>query len=220
MGEISEVVAAPEPGTVGPVVAKAGRYYRVARVLMTILLLGYGVWSIYDGFISWPKWTITHPEEEPKTRTDILLNQVLGIALPPLGLGVLIWAIYNSRGEYRLENGVLHVPGHPAVPLDKIQSVNRELWDRKGIAYVTYDLTEAPAPVPRAKAGAPIAYRAVGKGARGMLRLDDFVYDRAPVDQIFKAIEASLLKHAVPKPAAPPPAAKTPPRPKKAPGAQ
>lgn len=212
MAEVSEEVSAPEPQTLGPLVAKAGRYYRVARVLMTVLLLAYGGWSIYDGFISWPKWPITHPNEEPHTQVDILLNKVLGVILPPLGLGVLFWAYYNSRGQYRLESGVLHVPGHPPVPLEKVHSVNRELWDRKGIAYVTYDLTEAPT---RAKAGAPVAYSGVAKSARGTLKLDDFVYDRAPVDQIFKAIEASLLKAATAKPPVqPPPAAKLPPRPK------
>jgi hypothetical protein len=214
MAEATEEISAPEPETLGPVVAKAGRYYRMARVLMTLLLLGYGAWSIYDGFVSWPNWPITHPEEEPKTRMDILLNKVLGVVLPPLGLGVLFWAFYNSRGEYRLENGILHAPGHPAVPLEKIHSVDRELWDRKGIAYVVYDLTEAPTQA-RGKAGAPVAYRGVSKAARGTLKLDDFVYDRAPVDQIFKAIEASLLKSATAKPPVqPPPAVKTPPRPR------
>src|SRR5450432_1194390 len=125
------------------VVAKAGRYYRVARYLMTLLLMGYGAWSIYDGFVSWPHWTDTHPREKPKTDTDIMLNKVLGVVLPPMGLIVLGWAIYSSRGEYRLENGVLRVPGHPPVPLEKIESINREAWDRKGIAYVKYDLGDS-----------------------------------------------------------------------------
>jgi hypothetical protein len=203
---------APEPLTGGPVVAEPGRYYRVARYLMTLLLFGYGAWSIYDGFFSWPNWPITHPQEQPKTHTDIILNQILGCGLPPMGLVVLIWALYNSRGEYRLEDHILHVPGHPPIPLDKIQSVNREVWDRKGIAYIEYDLTQAPVV---AKGSGPVSYQGVTRGARGKFRLDDFVYDREATDKIFKAIEESLLKsHGDAPPTAPAPVPKVPPRPK------
>jgi hypothetical protein len=223
-------VAAAQPATAGVIIAKPGRYYRVARYLMCLLLLAYGVWSIYDGFISWPKWGITtHLNEERKTSTDIMLNKVLGIVLPPTGLFILFWAMYNSRGQYRLENGILHVPGSPPVPLNKIHSVNRELWDRKGIAYVEYDLTEVPQPSAArpAKPGAPVAYAPVAyasagkKGPRGKFKIDDFVYEREPTDEIFKAIEESLLKgHEQPPPKSPtatppppPPTMKIPPRP-------
>ena len=53
MSNETQAVAA-EPTDAGPIVAKAGRYYRVARYLMTLLLMAYGAWSIYDGFYSWP----------------------------------------------------------------------------------------------------------------------------------------------------------------------
>jgi len=212
MGEQTEAIAT-DTATSGAIVAKAGRYYRVARYLMTLLLMGYGAWSIYDGFYSWPNWPITHPEEKPKTHTDIMLNQVLGVALPPMGFAILAWAVYNSRGEYRMENGVVSIPGHPPVPLDKIHSVNRELWDRKGIAFVEYDLSEAPT---AAKSGGVVSYSGASQGAKGTFRLDDFVYEREPTDKIFKTIEDSLLKSAAAAavPVIQPPVAKLPPRPK------
>jgi hypothetical protein len=200
-------VAAAEPTTQGVIVAKSGRYYRVARYLMCLLLLAYGAWSIYDGFVSWPQWPITHPAEKAKTPTDIMLNKILGVVLPPMGLFILGWALYNSRGQYRLENGVLHVPGIPPVPLSRIHSINREQWDRKGIAYVEYDLSDPP---PRGSTAAP------DKSGRGKFKIDDFVYEREPTDQIFKAIEESLLKgheHTPPATPPPPPAMKVPPRP-------
>lgn len=209
MADDTEAVAAG-PSTGGVIVARSGRYYRVARYLMTLLLLTYGAWSIYDGFVSWPHWADTHPLEKPKTATDIMLNQVLGVVLPPMGLFILGWALYQSRGEYRLENGVLHVPGSPPVPLEKIHSVNREAWDRKGIAYVEYDLTEAPS---RGNAGAPGSYGQATKAARGSFKIDDFVYEREPTDQIFKAIEDSLLKGHEAKPPVTPPVAAIPARP-------
>jgi len=216
--EIQDVPAAEPSG--GPVVAKAGRYYRVARYLMVLLLFGYGAWSIYDGFYSWPNWTDTHPLEKPKTHTDIVLNQILGVCLPPMGLIILGWALFNSRGEYRLDQGILHVPGHPPIPLEKIQSVNRESWDRKGIAYIEYDLTEVPTRASKSSGAAagPVMYEGITKGARGKFKLDDFVYEREPTDQIFKAIESSILEAAAAATPAiqPVPAAKTqsPSRPK------
>ena len=201
-----------EPGSTGPVIAKPGRYYRVARYLMTLLLFGYGAWSIYDGFFSWPHWTDTHPLEKPKTHTDIVLNQILGCGLPPMGLVILAWALYNSRGQYHLENDILTIPGHPPIPLDKIHSINREAWDRKGIALIEYDLTDAPV---AAKGAGPVSYQGVTPGVRGSFKLDDFVYDREPTDKIFKAIEEHLLKsHGTHPPTAPAPAPKVPPRPK------
>ncbi|MGD0462707.1 MAG: hypothetical protein ABSB74_09470 [Tepidisphaeraceae bacterium] len=199
---VDSTEAVPSELTPAVVVAKAGRYYRVARYLMTLLLMGYGAWSIYDGFVSWPHWTETHPLEKPKTDTDIMLNKVLGVLLPPMGLTILAWAIYNSRGEYRLENGILRVPGHPPVPLEKIHSINREAWDRKGIVYVDYDLSDS---------SAPGNFGGGSKSARGTFKIDDFVYERGPADQIFKAIEGSLLKGHAPKPPIQPPPTRVPP---------
>jgi hypothetical protein len=70
---------------------------------------------------------------------------------------------------------------------------------------VDYDLCDSPAP------------GSVGgdsKSARGTFKIDDFVYERGQVDQIFKAIEGSLLKGHPPKPKTQPPPPKVPPRPK------
>ena len=49
---------------------------------------------------------------------DIRLQKVLAYALPPLGIALLAWALYNSRGAYRLSAGTLSVPGHPPIALD------------------------------------------------------------------------------------------------------
>jgi hypothetical protein len=194
---------APPPG---PIIAKPGHYYRWTRFIMTVVLMVYGGLSIRDGFVTWPNWPQTHPYEKPKTPMDILFNQVLGVALPPLALILLIRALYNSRGKYRLQDGVLHIPGHPPIPLEKIQSLDRELWDRKGIAFVKYDLSGAPN-----LSGIP------SRTDKSTFRLDDFVYQREPTDQIFKQIEQSLrtVHHPpVPPRVSPAPASKLPPRPR------
>jgi len=173
---------AEPPSAVGPIMARGGTYYRMTRYLMALLLFGFGIASIYDGFYAWQpaRWHVTHPNEKDKQPLDILLNEIMGIALPPLAILLVVRCLYNSRGKYLLVDGVVTVPGHPPVPLSAIQAVDRRRWDRKGIAYVEYDLQ-------------------TGNGGKGKFRLDDFVYDREPTDAIFRVIEHSLLGSASPE---------------------
>jgi hypothetical protein len=84
----------------------------------------------------------------------------------------LAWFLYTSRGEYRLSGDTLTVPGHPPVPLQFIRSLDKSFWDRKGIAYIDYEL---PAP-----------------SVSGRIKLDDFVYERPPTDAIVERIEHYL----------------------------
>jgi hypothetical protein len=178
-----------------PIVAKGGQYYRNMRYIMCVGLIAAGVWFGYDGFVGWPKknqqiadLTAQHEQaaragdrekaaallEERKKLGDIkgewdlFLQRALCFTLPPLGVGIVLWALYRSRGEYRLVGQTLHVPGHPPVPFENITEIDRHLWDRKGIAYIHYD---------------------IGGRQQGRLTLDDFIYDRPPTDAIFERIE-------------------------------
>lgn len=177
---------ANQPATVpattpqGDVVARASKEYRVKRYIMVALLVGWGLWSIYDGYVKYPNDNNAEirkaeekkepkPERLPHTDTDIFLNKLIGWVLPPVGLIVLAMALYNSRGEYRLRGQILNVPGHPPVPFDSIRSIDKTDWDKKGIAYVHYE---------------------TANGTKGKLRLDDFIYERTPTDEIFKRLEA------------------------------
>jgi hypothetical protein len=187
--EATETIEGTPPKS-EPIVAKAGVYFRFTRYIMFIGLVAYGAASIRDGFFTWPNWAITHPDETPKSDWDIFFNRAMGVVLPPIGIFILVRALRQSRGEYRLEGGVVHAPGHPPIPLDAIQALDRELWDRKGIADVEYDLSKTPGPSP------PTGNQ------HGKFRLDDFIYQREPIDQIFETIEAAL-KGESPAPAAP-----------------
>lgn len=169
--------------TTGDVVARAARYYRMTRYLMFVILLGYGAWSLYDGFVSWPKQEAEFVQSQGKSGVhrsdmDILFNRVLGIALPPLGVLMLVSILYKSRGEIRLSGNTLTAPGHPAVPFDAITALDKRLWDKKGIAYVRYGLPD--------------------RG--GQITLDDFIYEREPIDKIYKAIEAFVAPADAPTP--------------------
>ncbi len=181
----------------GTIVARAGGYYRRARYIMAALLIGGGMWFGYDGFYGWPEENRRHLEirelldqatvdgdeaeaarlaSELKnykfhTDWDLMLQKILFAALPIAGCGVIAWTLYNSRGEYRLADQTLHVPGHPPVHLDQITRIDKQLWDRKGIAYIEYDTGSQS----------------------GRMRLDDFVYDAYPTRDIFKTVEAYTL---------------------------
>ena len=188
----------PAPASAAPageIVARAGQYYRNTRYIMCAILVGAGLWFAYDGWVGWPKHNRKVAEvkrrideadragdtpgaaaaraelgkmSKEKSSSDILLQKILGVSLPPLGIGLLAWALYASRGAYRLTGRTLHVPGHPPVTFDQITRIDKRLWDRKGIAYLDYE------------------------GSSNRIKLDDFVYDRKPTDQIFERIEKEL----------------------------
>jgi hypothetical protein len=204
---MSEETPTP-PSTSEPIVAHAGTYYRNTRYLMAILLVGMGLWFGYDGFVNWPQQNEIYNRLDRQrladmsrgdntvaamvleqmnqykhhSDTDIGMQKVLCVALPILGIVVLIRALYNSRGEYRLEENTLHIPGHRPVPLGNVSEIDRRLWDRKGIAYIRYELND---------------------GKAGKIRLDDFVYDRPPTDEIFKRVEQHLNPNPPPERAPP-----------------
>lgn len=181
----------------GPIVARASNEYRLKRLVIVIMLIGSGLWFAYDGYIGWPRENqriidlkkeqeaarkanddakVIHLSTEiknvnsgnPHSDTDLTWQKRLAFSLPPLGLFVFVWALYHSRGQYRLQDNLLTVPGHPLIPLDAIRSIDRTDWDRKGIAWINYELPN---------------------GVSRSACLDDFIYQRKPTDDIFKQIE-------------------------------
>ena len=184
-----------------PLVAHAGAYYRNARYIMFAIIVGMGIWFIYDGFITYPaanrKYAALtqriadldatpNPDEAEHLRLtmqlrdtkhheefSIQLQKILGFSLPPIGLALLIYWLRKSRGEIRLQDGVLTAPTHPPVPVGKIDELDKSLWDRKGIAYAYYTLPD---------------------NTSGKVRLDDFIYQAEPIRQIVTRLEAELQR--------------------------
>ena len=186
------------------VVARAGSYYRNTRYLMAAMCVLGGLWFAYDGWVGWPESTRLHEEAKVKLKEaqdandsekiqlysdqmtenkfhdehDILLQKRLAFALPPIGVAILAWSLYRSRGAYRLEGKSLSVPGHPTVALDDITKIDKQKWDRKGIVHLNYEKADKKT---------------------GVITLDDFIYDRPPTDEIFKRVEDYLLPAASPQ---------------------
>jgi hypothetical protein len=168
----AEVQASPSK-----IVATPSTWYRGKWLVMCLALIGWGVWSLHDGYYKYPSENNADvaAHRTPRHPTyDIPGNIILGWTLPPLGLAGLIWTMRRSRGVYELDGETLSIPGHPPIPLSSIQTVDRQKWDRKGIAIVEYNTGEKT----------------------GKFKLDDFIYERDPTDEIFKRIEIAVTSPA------------------------
>ena len=162
------------------VVARADFQYRWRVWVFFILMFGYGLWSLRDGFFVWPRenaqWQAMaargqRPPQTPHNDASLLINRALGILLPALSLPLFIWLMYRSRGQYTLSSAALTAPGRPPVPLDRILALDKSRWDRKGIAVVEY----------QAQAG-----------QTEKITLRDMVYQRSQIDEMVRRIERHL----------------------------
>lgn len=175
-----------------PIVARAGRYYRNMRYIMVLGILGFAVAFAYDGWVRYPERnrkldpieaelggspTETRRVEleqqrkllgERVTDHDIVVQRRLAMGLPLVAIGYAVFFLRRSRGQIRLENDVLHVPGHPPIPISDIYELDDQLFKKKGIVDVAYETG----------------------GVRGSLRLDDFIYQQTPIDQIYDILRA------------------------------
>ncbi|MGN6727632.1 MAG: hypothetical protein ACTHLZ_17065 [Tepidisphaeraceae bacterium] len=191
MTDIAEPIATPVPQ--GPIIARAGRYYRNARYLMVLALFIFAGWFAYDGYVAWPEKNVRIDQTQhafdnaktdaekvdldrelrqlgaKKTETDIGLQKKLAFGLPIAAVAYLVFMLRKSRGEIRWEAQTLFVPGHPPVPFSAITAMDSKMWEKKGIAVVEYEVD----------------------GKRGSLTLDDFVYQQKPIDAIYDDIRRS-----------------------------
>lgn len=164
-----------------PIIAGPGKQFRLMRGGFALFVIVMGLWFAYDGFINWPdeqrRFNEATPERQalmtkPHNDASILIQRLLAVSLVPLGLFLLPYFFYVSRGQCRLAENTLYLPGHPPIPLDAIQELDKSKWDRKGIARFTYQLP--------------------GSGESDTATLDDFAYDQQPIQQIVKQIESHL----------------------------
>jgi hypothetical protein len=182
-----ELIAEPETG------------YRWKHLITAALLFAGGCWFAYDGWVKWPaenarivkiqadktaaQATNRAPDVEAlaaelsklshHTDADLLIQKLLAVVLPLFGLFWGIWTLKDTRGVYRLIGDTLEVPWHPPISIGTIRRIDKRKWDRKGIAYIHYELGQPP--------------------VAGICKLDDFAYDRTATDEILERIEKSVL---------------------------
>ena len=142
----------------------------MTRYIMVAVLFGYGLWSIRDGFSRYPQENAdaqaAGKDILPHPGLDIPFNQIFGDS--PSAAVDFDARLLSAKIARRDLAGcsILHAPVIPPVPLDAITAVDQRLWDRKGIAYVDYELPDR----------------------KGRILLDDFIYEREPIDEIHKQI--------------------------------
>jgi hypothetical protein len=157
------------------------------RGTFALLLIVMGLWFALDGFVRWPaeqerfeRATLAEQARMTKPHNDasILIQRALALSLTPLGLILLAWFFYQTRGECRLSGETLYLPGHPPIPLQNISELDKAKWDRKGIAYISYTIGDST----------------IARSAK----LDDFAYEQAPIKEIVNRIESHLQSAAEP----------------------
>jgi hypothetical protein len=184
----------------GEIIARPDGRYRFKHMTMAVLLILGGCWFAYDGWINWPRqnalaqqWEAALSEAqnapvkdpgrietlvkdlksvEKHNDANVLLQKVLACALPLMGIFWGAWTLSDTSGQYRMENETLEVPGHPPITTSDIRRIDKRRWDRKGIALIHYEHGDPP--------------------QSGVLKLDDFAYQRQPTDAILARIEQAL----------------------------
>lgn len=193
------------------------RWRRLAGLM--VLCLGMGAWFLYDGFYvyplhgeaygeytrfekegrlaDWPAYARTkgYPDgtqgpPREHSQLDILFQRAAGSLLTPIGL-VLLFQFLASFHRYVASDtsGLSTGPGRH-VPYEAITSVNKRLWDRKGVAYIHYNHS----------------------GTKGHITLDDWKFDKRAIHQILRDVESRIRPEQIEGgPPMPPPKADAPP---------
>jgi hypothetical protein len=182
-----EIVAGPDPG------------YRWKHLIMAVLMIAGGMWFAYDGWVKWPAENRRAEqvqrekeiaEEERKTdkieslaaelsklkrhtELDLGIQKALACLLPGFGIFWAVWTIRETRGQYRMIGDKIEFPGHPPITYENIRRIDKRRWDRKGVAFLHYEHGDPPQP--------------------GIVKLDDFAYERRPTDEILEKIERNVV---------------------------
>ncbi|MEM6853665.1 MAG: hypothetical protein AAF593_04570 [Planctomycetota bacterium] len=183
--------------------------YRWRLILITLIMLGFGAYCVYDWRIGYPLkvekyetynqimednpndyptvWTAYAaekgwPDKVPgrKTSTDVFTQLLMALITVPLGLFFLFKLVKeNTRWVAMDDNGITASGGH-TVPWESIKSLDETKWKTKGIAYLHY---------------------AADNNRERKILLDDFKQEREPTKQIVTTVQ-ELLNPAAPDEAA------------------
>lgn len=171
--------------------------YRWRLGIISLAMLAFGGWFIYDGLVAYPRQQTVHetyeriraeneqdwqtvwvaeaqangwPQDPPKpvSDLDIIIQLVCaGITLP---LGIIFGLSFVRAGGRWLatdEQG-LHTSWGQHATWDAIREIDKTRWKTKGIAVVRYD----------------------DGGTTRKITLDDWKYDREPVGAMLAEVEA------------------------------
>ncbi|MFA5204806.1 MAG: hypothetical protein WC708_10435 [Lentisphaeria bacterium] len=143
--------------------AKLNKEYAVRGLLFGALLLGFGLWSLYDGVIGYPEhnlraqkyqelidaqrqeeWPAVAKANDWKTEKpgaahnawDIRTQFIMASIFGFWGLGALTVLALRSRRRFSADTAGLHGFRAAPVPYAAITAVDLAKWQRKGIAKI------------------------------------------------------------------------------------
>lgn len=167
-------------------------------VLIGLVVFGFGLWAVYDGFIGFPNqivrakkyhelseeedfetkwvdyarehnWPLENPGE-PKTQVDLYFNYFLVVVCIPLGLWLLI-SVMQARGRWiEADEQQLRSSWGQELNYDQITRLEKKQWKKKGIAHVHYE----------------------ADGGIKKFLIDDFKFHRKPTDEILCLLESHI----------------------------
>ncbi len=135
-------------------------------LLIAVLLFGWGVYSLYDGFVAypahneqiakfkefeqagnlkeWPDYARERgwSEEKPAaaySSTDIITQYIMAGICIPLGLIVLGYVGLHVPNKPYADDNAFGGWGGRDIPYDAVTEINKSRWDNKNIAVVKYD---------------------------------------------------------------------------------
>ncbi len=170
------------------------RYY-FRFLLIGLAVIGFGLWSLYDGAIAYPQqreralayqklkeedrggtwhdeaqrrgWPTELPGQ-PKTKVDFIQQYIMAGVASTAGL-LLLWVVYRARGRWIEATDVgLETSWGERFDFDQVIAIDKKRWREKGIATIKYQR---------------------GKRRKRMV-LDNFKYDRDTTNSILHAVEA------------------------------
>ena len=169
--------------------------WRNRQLMMTVFLIGFGLWFLYDGAIGYPskneqfakyeemsnegreaEWEAYSrkrgwPAKPPKYRYDpsqIWTQYILSGISIALGASAFTWLLICRSRKVRMDDDAIYGDTGKKVLFDAIQGVNKKKWDSKGIAYALYE----------------------EDGKMRRLTIDDYKY--AGAEEILREVESRL----------------------------
>lgn len=175
--------------------------YRWRLVLISVVMLGFGLYCVYDWQVGYPaaqakyekylELKEANPESSPQqlwvqhaqsqgwstkvpkevTDRDIFTQLVMACIVLPIGVFFLFKLVIECRRWVAMDDEGVTGSGGHAASWDQMTGLDKERWRTKGIAYLVYERE--------------------GGGSRKLL-LDDFKSERSAIKQIVDAIDARL----------------------------
>lgn len=177
-----------------PIEARVTKIWKNQKALLVLLLLGFCIAFLFDGFIRYPRlnaqyrkyrefaeakdekgwetfaasqgWDATPPEKEHSEIEQFVWAGMTGI----LGLIALTFWLTQRNRVLRMDDEAVTSPSGTRVPFSAITGIDSKKWKSKGIARIKYSLD----------------------GKHGVFVVDDYKFERKATDEIYEEIEKRL----------------------------